>query len=238
MLYSEKVRVFLTRHNMEPERIDLAETTAAFLGEMELGLRGRESSLKMLPTYLTADGVLPMDEPAAVIDAGGTNFRTALVRFTEAGPVIDSLNVCAMPGTDGAVTWEDFIGFAADRLAPLLDRASKVGSCFSYPTEETPERDGRMLSLTKQVELTGFEGRPHLRGPRRRARERRGISGKSLVLLNDTPAVLLSGASYAAAQGCATGCWASSPARARTPAASCPTRPSKSPTAPFPAACS
>ena len=84
MLYSEKVRVFLTRHNMEPERIDLAETTAAFLGEMELGLRGRESSLKMLPTYLTADGVLPMDEPAAVIDAGGTNFRTALVSFTEA----------------------------------------------------------------------------------------------------------------------------------------------------------
>ena len=163
MLYSEKVRVFLTRHNMEPERIDLAETTAAFLGEMELGLRGRESSLKMLPTYLTADGVLPMDEPAAVIDAGGTNFRTALVSFTEAGPVIDSLNVCAMPGTDGAVTWEDFIGFAADRLAPLLDRASKVGFCFSYPTEETPERDGRMLSLTKQVELTGFEGRlkPH-----------------------------------------------------------------------------
>ena len=118
MLYSEKVRVFLTRHNMEPERIDLAETTAAFLGEMELGLRGRESSLKMLPTYLTADGVLPMDEPAAVIDAGGTNFRTALVSFTEAGPVIDSLNVCAMPGTDGAVTWEDFISFAADRLAP------------------------------------------------------------------------------------------------------------------------
>lgn len=118
MLYSEKVRVFLTRHNMEPERIDLAETTAAFLGEMELGLRGRESSLKMLPTYLTADGVLPMDEPAAVIDAGGTNFRTALVSFTEAGPVIDSLNVCAMPGTDGAVTWEDFISFAADRLSP------------------------------------------------------------------------------------------------------------------------
>lgn len=201
MLYSEKVRVFLTRHNMEPERIDLAETTAAFLGEMELGLRGRESSLKMLPTYLTADGVLPMDEPAAVIDAGGTNFRTALVSFTEAGPVIDSLNVCAMPGTDGAVTWEDFISFAADRLAPLLDRASKVGFCFSYPTEETPERDGRMLSLTKQVELTGFEGRL-ICADLAVELERRGITGKSLVLLNDTPAVLLSGASYAAAQGC------------------------------------
>ena len=67
MLYSEKVRVFLTSHGMEPERIDLSETTAAFLGEMELGLRGRESSIKMIPTYLTADGVLPLGKPARCV---------------------------------------------------------------------------------------------------------------------------------------------------------------------------
>lgn len=201
MLYSEKVRVFLTRHGMEPERIDFGETTAAFIGEMELGLRGRESSLRMIPTYLTADGSLPLGEPAVVIDAGGTNFRTALVSFTEAGPIIDSLNVCAMPGTDGAVAWEDFIAFAADHIAPLLDRASKVGFCFSYPTEETPERDGYVLSLTKQVQLTGFEGRL-ICADLAAELAKRGISGKSFVLLNDTPAVLLSGASYAAEQGC------------------------------------
>lgn len=201
MLYSDKVRVFLTRHGMEPERIDFDGITAAFLGEMELGLRGRESSLKMIPTYLTADGVLPMGEPAAVIDAGGTNFRTALVSFSESGPAIDSLNVCSMPGTDGAVSWEDFITFAAERLAPLLDRASKVGFCFSYPTEETPERDGYVLSLTKQVQLTGFEGRL-ICADLAAELEKRGISGKSFVLLNDTPAVLLSGASYAAEHGC------------------------------------
>lgn len=201
MLYSEKVRVFLTRHGMEPEHIDLDSTTAAFLSDMELGLRGRESSIRMIPTYLTADGQLPLGEPAAVIDAGGTNFRTALVSFTGDGPVIDSLNVCAMPGTDGAVAWEDFISFAADRLAPLLDRASKVGFCFSYPTEETPERDGRVLSLTKQVQLTGFDGRL-VCADLAAELERRGIGGKSFVLLNDTPAVLLSGTAYAAANGC------------------------------------
>lgn len=201
MLYSEKVRVFLTSHGMEPERVDFDSTTAAFLGDMELGLRGRESSIRMIPTYLTADGRLPLGEPAAVIDAGGTNFRTALVSFGEAGPVIDSLNVCAMPGTDGAVAWEDFIGFVADRLAPLLDRASKVGFCFSYPTEETPERDGRVLSLTKQVQLTGFEGRL-ICADLAAELERRGVTGKSFVLLNDTPAVLLSGAAYAAEAGC------------------------------------
>ena len=192
MLYSEKVRVFLTSHGMEPERVDFDSTTAAFISDMELGLRGRESSIRMIPTYLTADGQLPLGEPAAVIDAGGTNFRTALVSFTEDGPVIDALSVCAMPGTDGAVAWEDFISFVADRLAPLLDRADKVGFCFSYPTEETPERDGRVLSLTKQVQLTGFEGRL-ICADLAAELERRGITGKSFVLLNDTPAVLLSG---------------------------------------------
>ena len=182
MLYSEKVRVFLTSHGMEPERVDFDSTTAAFISDMELGLRGRESSIRMIPTYLTADGQLPLGEPAAVIDAGGTNFRTALVSFTEDGPVIDALSVCAMPGTDGAVAWEDFISFVADRLAPLLDRADKVGFCFSYPTEETPERDGRVLSLTKQVQLTGFEGRL-ICADLAAELERRGITGKSFVLL-------------------------------------------------------
>ena len=201
MLYSEKVRVFLTSHGMEPERVDFDSTTAAFISDMELGLRGRESSIRMIPTYLTADGQLPLGEPAAVIDAGGTNFRTALVSFTEDGPVIDALSVCAMPGTDGAVAWEDFISFVADRLAPLLDRADKVGFCFSYPTEETPERDGRVLSLTKQVQLTGFEGRL-ICADLAAELERRGITGKSFVLLNDTPAVLLSGSAYAAEKSC------------------------------------
>ena len=186
---------------MEPERIDLDDTTSAFLGEMELGLHGRASSIRMIPTYLTADGVLPMGEPAAVIDAGGTNFRTALVSFTDEGAAIDSLNVCSMPGTDGAVAWADFIAFVADRLAPLLDRTDKVGFCFSYPTEETPERDGRVLSLTKQVQLDGFEGRL-ICADLAAELEKRGITGKSFVLLNDTPAVLLSGAAYASAQGC------------------------------------
>lgn len=201
MLYSDKVRVFLTRHCMEPEHIELSETTSAFLSEMELGLHGRPSSIRMIPTYLTADGVLPMNEQTAVIDAGGTNFRTALVSFTAEGAVIDELNVCSMPGTDGAVEWDEFISFVADRLAPLLDRTDKVGFCFSYPTEETPERDGRVLSLTKQVQLNGFEGRL-ICADLAAELERRGIAGKSFVLLNDTPAVLLSGAAYAAEQGC------------------------------------
>lgn len=193
MEYSEKARVFLARRGMEPERVEFESVTAAFLGEMELGLAGRASSLKMIPTYLTAAGELPMGRPAAVIDAGGTNFRTALVTFTPDGPVIESLQVTPMPGSEAPVSWDEFIGLTARRLLPLLQKTDTVGFCFSYPTEETPDRDGRIIRLTKQVEITGFEGRL-LCADLKAALAKLGAESTRVVLLNDTPAVLLSGA--------------------------------------------
>lgn len=193
MEYSEKARVFLTRHGMEPERVDLSAATAAFLADMELGLSGRGGSLRMIPTYLTADGALPLGRSAAVIDAGGTNFRTALVTYTAEGPVTEELRVAPMPGSVSPVTWDAFIDFTARSLLPLLSRAECVGFCFSYPTEETPERDGRLIRLTKQVRIDGFEGRL-LCADLRAALAALGAGERSVVLLNDTPAVLLSGA--------------------------------------------
>lgn len=197
MSYSDKARVFLARHGMEPEAVDYESATASFLGEMELGLHGRCSSLKMIPTYLRADGKLPLGRRVAVIDAGGTNFRTALVYFTADGPCIERLETCAMPGTGSAVRWEDFIGFAASRLAPLLEGVYDVGFCFSYPTQETPDRDGYVINLTKQVRIEGFEGRL-ICADLASELDRLGYPGRSFVLLNDTPAVLLSGAGLAA----------------------------------------
>ncbi|MEG1633841.1 MAG: hypothetical protein RR314_07290 [Oscillospiraceae bacterium] len=192
MDYSGKARIFLSRHGTEPESVNLSDVTAAFLSEMELGLSGGKSSLKMIPSYLTADGALPLGRPAAVIDAGGTNFRTALVSFTEHGPEVESLSVTAMPGALSPVTWDEFIDFTAARLLPLLDRTDTVGFCFSYPTEETPERDGRIIKLTKQVIIDGFENRLLCADLQARLTAL-GVGRKNIVLLNDTPAVLLSG---------------------------------------------
>lgn len=196
MEYSDKARVFLTQHGMEPERIDLESTVSSFLSEMALGLHGRESSIRMIPTYLTADGKLPLGRPTAVIDAGGTNFRTALVTFTEGEPIIEKLEVSPMPGSEYEVTWGQFIRFTAERISPLLDNTDCVGFCFSYPTEETPERDGRMLNLTKQVRISGFEDRL-ICADLIAELESMGIRDKKIILLNDTPAVLLSGAGLA-----------------------------------------
>lgn len=191
---SNTARAFLARHGMAPESVDIGAASLAFLRDMASGLAGNASSLRMIPTYLSASGPLPLGLPAAVIDAGGTNFRTAFVTFTEFGADVDRISLSRMPGSDGPVSWDEFIAFTARGILPLLGDAEAVGFCFSYPTEETPERDGRLLTLTKQVDLRGFEGRLICADLRARLMEL-GAGARNITLLNDTPAVLLSAAS-------------------------------------------
>lgn len=200
MEYSENIRAFLAAHGMEPESIDLRKACALFKDEMRRGLAGESSSLKMIPTYLRAGSSLPAGRPVAVIDAGGTNFRTALVSYAADGFSVSRLSVCEMPGVRSPVEWDDFIDFTAERIIPLLDRTDTVGFCFSYPTLETEDLDGYVLSLTKQVRISGFEGRPVCGCLRGRLAES-GFEKIKTVLLNDTPAVLLSGSSLLGSGG-------------------------------------
>jgi hexokinase len=160
---------------------------------MAEGLAAEGCTLPMIPTYLKNSGAVPLMENAVVIDAGGTNFRCALVRFTGAGAEVSEMSKCRMPGIGEPCTWEEFIRFAADRIEPLMDRANVIGFCFSYSAVITPERDGRVIAIDKEVVITGCEGQ--LVGASLLAElEHRGITGKRAVILNDTVAVLLGGA--------------------------------------------
>ena len=74
-----------------------------------------------------------------------------------------------------------------------MDRAESIGFCFSYSADITPDMDGRVIRIDKEVVVTGSEGK--LIGASLKAElERRGITGKRVVILNDTVAVLLGGA--------------------------------------------
>ena len=187
---NEKALAFLTRHGMAPEQIDPDVYIYRMLTEMRSGLAGDECSMDMIPTYLSNDGELHPGVSAAVIDAGGTNFRSALVSFQPTGFVISDMIKRKMPGTEAPCTWEEFIRFTADAVEPLMDRADVIGFCFSYAATITPEMDGRVITIDKEVVVTGCEGQ--LIGASLVAElERRGITGKRAVILNDTVAVLL-----------------------------------------------
>ena len=189
---SQAALEFLDRYGMSPERVSPARDAVPMAEEMERGLRGEKSSFPMIPTYLSDEGEIPLDKPCVVIDAGGTNFRRALVRFTAQGAQVEKLEKWKMPGIGTPASWETFISFAADAIEPLMKEADSIGFCFSYQAEIQPDMDGRVLHIDKEVVITGCEGKLVGRCLLEEL-ARRGISGKKIVILNDTVAVLLGG---------------------------------------------
>lgn len=187
-----KVAQFMKAHGMDSERVDLNEYTKVFAESMRAGLRGDADAMPMIPTYLSSAGKLPRGEKAVVIDAGGTNFRTAVISFDTKGAVIEQQNTLPMPGAQEPVTWDEFISKVADAVLPLMAQAKDIGFCFSYPIEITPERDGRVLGLTKQVKIDDAVGKL-LGADLKRALLERGCEPGKIVVLNDTPATLLAG---------------------------------------------
>ena len=183
---------FLARHGMSPERIEPSLCAAKMRDNMERGLAGDKTALPMIPTYLKMDGAVPKGTGAIVIDAGGTNFRSALASFTPQGFQAEELSKCSMPGIAKSATWEEFIAFVADRIMPLTDRADCIGFCFSYSADITPEIDGRVIRIDKEVVIEGAAGKL-VGASLLEELERRGAGKKKIVILNDTAAVLLGG---------------------------------------------
>ena len=183
---------FLVKHHMEPERIVPAELAGAMAEDMRRGLKGEKSSLPMIATYLSNDGTVPEGACAAVIDAGGTNFRSALVRFTRDGYQVEELGRWKMPGIDKPCTWNEFIAFTADHIQHLMDRTDVIGFCFSYNAEITPDMDGKVKRIDKEVVISGCENQL-VAASLKEELSRRGIEGKKIVILNDTAAALLGG---------------------------------------------
>ena len=187
-----KVAQFMKAHGMDAERIDLSECTKEFACAMRRGLAQQQQTMPMLPTYLYSSGKLKKGEKAIVIDAGGTNFRRALIGFDGKKAVIDCLDKRQMPGAEEPATWNDFISGVADCVQPLIKQTKNIGFCFSYPVEITPECDGKVLGLTKQVKIEGASG-SYLGASLRAELEKRGEQPDRIVVLNDTPATLLAG---------------------------------------------
>jgi hexokinase len=187
---------FLKRHQMDFEDIDMDVYCRFFLDEMEKGLAGENSSLAMIPTYIEVDKDVPVGEQAIVLDAGGTNFRVATVYFKKEGaPVIENLKTHSMPGATGRVNREAFFNTMAGYMEDVLGKSQKIGFCFSYAAEILPNRDGRLIRFSKEVQAEGVEGQLIGSNLLQAIRSKGHEENRNLVLLNDTVATLLAGKS-------------------------------------------
>lgn len=186
---STKALDFMRRHGMAAE-VDSVKYAKLMAEDMKRGLAGEKSSLPMIPTYIKFDGDIPKGKSVAVIDAGGTNFRSGLVTFNADGYDISEVTKRKMPGIDKPSTWEEFIDFVAESIMPLMDKTELIGFCFSYNADITPEIDGLVKRIDKEVVITGSSGKL-VGASLTAALEARGVHGKRVFILNDTVAALL-----------------------------------------------
>ncbi|NTV91523.1 MAG: hexokinase [Clostridiales bacterium] len=203
----KRVVAFLNKYGMNYESIDMKKMCGEFIAEMDKGLDRRvgasgaagaasftKSSLDMLPTYISPDREIPSNEPVIAIDAGGTNFRVALLRFNEEKePLIEDFRTYPMPGSQGEISREEFYSTIVGYLRPVIDKSERIGFCFSYPVEILPNCDGRLIAFSKEVRVRDMAGGLIGEGLNKALSDAGLPSGKKIIMLNDTVATLLGG---------------------------------------------
>ena len=184
---------FLEANGLETRTIDRAGLVAVFQKEMEAGLAGEPSSLKMIPTFTSPYGEVTKDSPVTVLDAGGTNFRAGTVTIPSDGSEIkiEHVEKGEMPGAKSYVSQEDFYAVLTghvQRCAPFV-KDNAVGFCFSYPAEASAEGDAKLLHWTKQIQA------PEIVGQWVGAEMAKRLDPKpsKITVVNDTVATLLAG---------------------------------------------
>ena len=183
---------FLAEHKIRSIDIDIQQIVDLLTLDMSQGLQGKGSTLRMIPTYIEAENQFLTGVPVVAVDAGGTNFRAALVKFNVQGRLeISNLMNAKMPGLEGEISKTEFFETIADYVRPNAELSDRIGFCFSYPTEILPDKDGKLLQFCKEVQAPGVVG--ELIG--KNLLEYLGMTEKQIVLLNDTVATLLAGKS-------------------------------------------
>lgn len=185
---------FLENHNQSATQIDTKACIARFLSEMNAGLSGC-GGLPMIPTYLmdVDRSKIKPNVKRILIDAGGTNFRSAVGYFDEKGKVVmQDFATTTMPASDRELTKSEFYTQIAKNIERLLPKAKNVGFCFSYPVEMGADVDGIVGKFSKEVKA------PQVVGTRvgvetLAACKRLDGTDRKIVILNDTVATLLGG---------------------------------------------
>ena len=179
---------FLIRHNASPGQICAEDCLQALMEDLDLGLKG-QGNLPMLPSYLSTDIPIPAGAQCCVLDAGGTNLRTARAVYAEKGTWhLEDLQKCPMPGTEGPLSFQEFYGQLA---APVkqLDACQRVGFCFSYNVTLDQTLDGTLDFWCKEVQVPDAVGMPVGASLKNAV----GEKCEAVHVLNDSVAAMLGG---------------------------------------------
>ena len=174
---------FMAKHGADACAIDGNACLNALLHQMDEGLAGR-GRIPMLPSYLHNEISVPEGASCAVLDAGGTNLRTARAVWDGTRWHLQNLRKQAMPGTEGELSCD---GLYAALAAPVksLGEFDRVGFCFSYNVSLDRSLDGPLDFWCKEVRAPEAVGKPV------GASLSKALGGGSVHVLNDSVAAML-----------------------------------------------
>lgn len=189
-----QVMPFLRRCGMAPEDLDFITMTNLFLGQMRIGFYGGATSIPMRPTYLSPSGSFPISEPIAVAEVNEEEIRTALVTFTEEGPVLTPGESFPVPGSEYPAPFADLIFAVATLLEPLIQNSRSIAICLPFPMEKTNEGDFAIHRFPTSMRITDWEGKG-ICASLSLELSSRGIMDKHILPIHTVSAVLMGGMS-------------------------------------------
>ena len=143
----------------------MAAMVKDFQSEMEKGLEGRESSLKMIPTFV--DRATGKEEGRYIaLDLGGTNFRVLQVRLDGRGRIeVEHVGKYVIPTAVMRGTGEQLFNFIAGSIKEFMaangieaGEGRRLGFTFSFPVEQTAIARGMLINWTKDFSASGVIG--------------------------------------------------------------------------------
>ncbi|HWR08979.1 hexokinase [Sporomusa sp.] len=178
----------------------MRDIASGFQQAMSDGLAGRQSSLRMLPSFISNPTGREEGKVIAV-DFGGTNVRVLLVELAGKGRVnIIDKRSALLKDRDGIYDYTsssasgtelfDFIAGKVSEIAPP-GHTYPLGHTFSFPCRQHGVNEAVLISWTKEFKTTGVEGQ-NIGQLLQVALDRRGSGHvQSLAVLNDTTGTLL-----------------------------------------------
>lgn len=183
-------------------REQLWQIAEKFRGEIEKSLNGKESSLKMLSSYLSP-AIGNEQGSFLALDFGGTNVRLLEVLLQGQGRLTvqrKSLFPLRTEGVDYTAENTDSLqlfGYLAAKIREFVEpeRHYRLGHTFSFPFSQSKANEAVLLVWTKEFKTCGVEGK-NVTDLLSQALMAQGLSNvEPVAVLNDTVATLLA-ASY------------------------------------------
>jgi hexokinase len=179
------------------------EIAHKFTAELAAGLAGKNSSLKMLPSYVATPTGKEMGEFLA-LDFGGTNVRVLLAELFAQGKFSVKASV-AKPLKDpngrydyiySKASGTQLFDFIAEQVAEIVKpgREYPLGHTFSFPSQQKGINNAELIHWTKEIDTTGVEGQ-NVNQLLSEALLRRGVPNvMPQAIINDTVGTLLTAA--------------------------------------------